>query len=245
MAKPKILIWDIESTSLKASIGYVICIGYKWYGEDDVYMLSVRDFPSFKRDPTYDLEIIEAFREVYEEADLSVTWNGKRFDIPFLQTRLLEHGKKPLGPVSQFDGVEVGWKKLRLHSNRLQAVQEFFELEDQKTPINFKHWRQAGYGNIKSIEKIEEHCHWDVVVTEDVYERIRPYAGSMHPNMAIWSSDHICPMCQSDNLQARGIRKSITRQYQRWQCNDCGAWSQSVKCEPNKNAVIKPATGRV
>ena len=58
------------------------------------------------------------------------------------------------------------------------------------------------------------------------------------PNAAL-EGGHVCAHCGSERLQARGWQHTKTRRYKRYQCKDCGGWSQSVKCEPG-NAQLKP-----
>src|SRR5678816_4274910 len=48
----KLLLWDIESTGLKGDFATILCIGYKWYGERTTKVISIMDFPRFKKDPT-------------------------------------------------------------------------------------------------------------------------------------------------------------------------------------------------
>ena len=41
----RVLVWDIETagvSALKADLGFVVCVGYKWFGEKKVHCLIAR-----------------------------------------------------------------------------------------------------------------------------------------------------------------------------------------------------------
>jgi DNA-directed RNA polymerase subunit RPC12/RpoP len=66
----------------------------------------------------------------------------------------------------------------------------------------------------------------DVVLTEKVYDRLRPWI-SAHPHMGLWSGEeHVCGNCGSDRLQRRGFKATAISTYQQYQCQACGAWSR-------------------
>ena len=231
LGEPKILIWDIETTNLVANIGNVLCIGYKWLGDKQTTIMSIRDYPvQLKADCTDDRRLVKDFSKVMEQADSQVTWYGKKFDYRFINTRLLYHDLPPLPPVKHFDGWEVARYKLKLHSNRLQVVQDFLDLPVSKTPLSFRELARSRSGHIPSLKSIEEHCYADVEVLEQAYLKIRPYAGEKHFNATLVSDDNDkCPTCGSKNIHRRGLHMAITRLYQRWKCSNCGRWFRSLK----------------
>ena len=48
-----IILFDIETTNLKANFGHILCFGYKELGSKRTKVLSISDYPSaFKKDPT-------------------------------------------------------------------------------------------------------------------------------------------------------------------------------------------------
>ncbi len=228
----KLLIWDIETTNLNASIGYIICVGWKWYGQKRTNLISVRGFPLFDVDPTNDSEVVKAFTEVFEKADAHITWYGKKFDLPFINTRRLNMKLGPLPPIPHIDGWYTARYRLRLHSNRLQTMQDFLELPESKLPLSFADLRRVPSGHIPSLKEIEKHCKQDVKVLELVYERIKPHIVA-HPNLGLFvaGDEKVCPACGSPNLRREGYKVALCNVYQQYQCKDCGKWSRG------KNAV--------
>jgi len=235
----RILLYDLETTNLVANIGNILCIGYKWHGEGKPKVLSLRDYPGFKKDPTDDRRLVKDFARIFHEADMQVTWFGTRFDFPYLQSRLLWHGMKPLPEIRHFDGWWVAKKKLKLHSNRLATVQDFLDLPSSKTPLNFRELARSRAGHIPSLKSVERHCYFDVEVLEQAYDKIKSYAGRYHPNLSAITGDlEACPTCGSNKLQRRGFKYAHTRVYRQIHCQECGRWFQSTRCEPYMTAKV-------
>jgi uncharacterized protein YprB with RNaseH-like and TPR domain len=224
--KPNILFWDLESSNLNANFGYILCFGYKRLGEAKPKIVSITDFPLFKEDCTNDREVVKAAAKILSEGDVWVTWYGKGFDVPLLNSRLIFHKMKPLPPVPHVDGWWIARFKMRLNSNRLATVSSFLEVSE-KTPLTGPKWIRAAAGHRPSIKYVTEHCAQDTVVLEEVYHRIKPLV-SGHPNMALIVRDpDACPVCAvHGKMQKRGFSVTPTTINQRYQCQACGAWSK-------------------
>ncbi len=49
-------------------------------------------------------------------------------------------------------------------------------------------------------------------------------------NVALINGEiHACPRCASTDVQKRGVQRTSVSTFQRYQCNDCGAWSRAGK----------------
>lgn len=226
----KVLLWDLESSSLNGDFGAILCFGYKWLGERQAHVLSVADFPRFHQDPSDDRELVRAAYDILESADLWVTWYGKRFDVPLMATRLLDHRealkRHILPPMPHVDGWEIARYRMKLHSNRLASVSTFLDVEE-KTPIRPRVWRRALSGHRPSLQYVIDHCEQDCVVLEDVYQIIRPLL-TTHPSVAVMDGRAGCPVCGHDQLKKRGTQVALTRRYQRFQCRNCGTWTREA-----------------
>lgn len=238
----RILTWDIEATSLNADFGYMLCFGYRWLGDEKTHVLSVTDYAEFEEDVTNDRRIVEDARAILASANVWVTWYGKRFDVPFIRSRLLNHKLPPLPESRHYDGWETARKKLRLHSNRLASVSAFLGVEE-KTPLSGPIWVRAAAGHPSSIDYVKAHCRQDVVVLEQVYRRLRPIA-TTHPNLGMFvpalgrprtkaeiedegtrpADRPPCPACGLRKLRRAGEQVGITVAYARYVCGSCGAY---------------------
>lgn len=233
MAKAKVILWDIEATNLNASFGRVLCVGWKLLGESKTHIISCRDFAKHGKVPFSDKEVVSAAKAVLDTADVWVHWYGDRFDIPFVNTRLLHHGLAPLAPVPSVDGWRIARNRLKLHSNRLQSVLTFLEVGD-KTALTPQVWERAAAGDAKAIKYIEVHCKVDVEKLELAYQRIKPLALN-HPNIALIEGAPkdaaVCPLCASKRVQMRGYTYAGTSRKRKFVCLECGHWSRT-KTEP-------------
>jgi hypothetical protein len=229
----RILSWDLETSNLKADYGIILCCGFKEVGTGKPEVISLRDFPLFKKDPTNDRELCKAISARLLDTDCWLTWYGRGFDVKFLNTRLLFHGLPPVPPgFPHIDGWLTSYKKLLLRNNRLRTVQEFLGLEEEKDAVKGPIWIKALSGDLKSFRYIINHCRKDVLVLEQAYEKLRPLLHE-HPRKGLVNEKTMeCPVCEEKKLQKRGMHVAASRKYQRYSCTECGTWSRSPKPQP-------------
>ena len=230
MNKPKILLFDIESTSLNATFGTILCIGYKWLNKDKVHIPTILDKSS--KGMLDDSILVKKFADEFIKCDYVVSWYGIRFDLPMINSKLIKYGLGPLPYKPHLDLWDVAKKNFKLHSNRLQAWSEFLGCGQRKSSIEFDHWLRAALGNKKSLECIVDHCYRDVLVLEEVFLKMRPWVKD-EPALQLFDpkAEGACPSCGSFHLQSRGYQVSKTRRYKRYQCMDCTKWFRAGKSE--------------
>ena len=229
----KILQWDIEATQLDADMGFMVSFGWKMYGERWPHAISIHKTTQWANDPTNDEGLVRQAVDILSNADIWVTWYGARFDVPFVDSRLIVHALPPLPPVPHIDLWRIAKYQLKLTSNRLANVSEFLGLEE-KTPLTKRIWTRAASGHRGSLEYVAQHCRQDCEVLGQVYERLRPLAHA-HPNLALLIDEPTdgkpaptyCPICGAKDRMVYG-RERISRvsRIQLYQCRACGGWSQ-------------------
>lgn len=179
----KILIYDIETSpnigwfwtaGFKKNISHeqiikeraIICVSYKWFGEDQVYNLTWDDDQN-------DYFLIEQFVEVLNEADLIVAHNGDNFDLKWIKTRALYHRIPMLPNYNQFDTLKVAKSKLYLNSNKLDYIAKFLGYEGKiKTEIDL--WLDIIFKkDKKALNQMLDYCDEDVRQLEKVYEELQ------------------------------------------------------------------------
>jgi hypothetical protein len=81
-------------------------------------------------------------------------------------------------------------------------------------------------GNKNSLNYVAKHNRQDIVVLEQVYDKLRPTMRN-HPNVNIVSGKmDACPICGTKGkLQKRGFHIARVSKKQRYQCTSCGGWS--------------------
>jgi hypothetical protein len=234
--QPRGLVYDIETSYILAhvfslypeSISHnnivedwrIHCASWKWLGEPTVYYASERG-----RD---DKTVAKKLAAAISKADFLIAHNGVKFDIKKLNTRLKYHGLNPLPPVPQVDTLKEARALGAFTSNRLDYIGQYLDV-GRKLHNSPSLWTKAFKGDRKAIQQMVEYNIQDVQLLEDVYNELRPFMKN-HPNYnVIMGTEDNCPKCGSAHLTKRGF--SITRvgRRQRFQCNDCGAWSESTK----------------
>lgn len=221
----KILMFDIETTNLNANFGFILCIGYKFLHQSKIGMISIDDYDEYESNRTNDKNVVRAFAEVYNSADVVVSWYGTRFDTPYINSRLLYHGLAPMARVPHVDGWRTARNHLKLNSNRLQTVAEYFNVSS-KTAVSGPHWVNAMAGKASALKYVKKHCCEDIVTLENVYKKLLPLMCS-HPNVNLVNEEeNRCPRCGSGNLQKRGFNFAQTSKSRRYWCKNCKGWSR-------------------
>jgi uncharacterized protein YprB with RNaseH-like and TPR domain len=216
----KILIWDIETRGLQADYGSIFCIGWKWYGEKSVNVKSIHDLPG--KHLLDDTELVKWFiEEVWNKADIAVGWYSSGHDEPFLRTRAIIHGLEAPKNVTTLDLWGKVWKRFKFSKNSLDNVTRHLKLGNKwyNPPEDFE---KVLYGDKAAMKRIVKHCRVDVEITEEAYERLKPYILA-HPRVThdSWK----CRVCGSESLQRRGYSYSTAKGRQiKVRCNECGAW---------------------
>lgn len=168
----KIGVWDCETTGLNASFGYLLTVGIKPIGGKPK-VLRIDDFEHYEERPWDDRFLAYAAKKELERYDVLVSYNGARYDIPFLNTRLVEAGIKPLSrDIKHADLYKTVKARLRMHSGRLAALTEFLQTKDRKTPLTPLVWRRAGAGDTKSLNVIAKHNLHDLTTLEECFNKL-------------------------------------------------------------------------
>lgn len=218
----RILLWDIETSDLRADWGTTLCIGYKWYDEDEVHVISIMDYPGWKKDVTDDSRLVKDFHKIMMEADMYVTYYGKGFDLKWMNSKFLEHGLPILPNTAHVDLFYTAKSNLNLSRKSLDNVSRFLNLDEKKYRVDGARWKRARVGDPDALREVVEHCRADVQITEQAYNILRPLV-RQHPRIGEYEA---CQHCGSNKLQRRGKALSTTKgARQRVQCQDCGGWS--------------------
>lgn len=176
-----------------------------------------------------DSVLVNAVADVIEKADIVVTYYGQRYDIPFIATRLLKASSRvlSLADASHIDLWRTARYKLKLNSNRLASLIDFFELNNKKTPVAGPQWVAAGAGDRKALQYVIDHCIPDVLSLAEAYYKLRPLIAK-HPRMN--SNDGLsCPNCGSTAMKRNGYYVTMAKiRKQKYMCTNCGHPAKAV-----------------
>lgn len=167
---------DIEVSNLNPEFGFMISWAIK-EKDSDVYY----DVASKKEIQTVDGEVRilkSLLREMGKYTILVGYYSGDRhFDIPYIRTKALHYGLDFFDYDEQFhfDLYPIAKAKLKLRSYRLANVTDYLGIPG-KTPLEPSVWRAAMFGDPKAVNYVLEHNIADVDITEQLHNKLEPYA---------------------------------------------------------------------
>lgn len=200
--------------------GRVICFGAKWVGSKKVMFFSEQDGHE---------EMVRAAHELLDQADVVVHYNGKKFDIPWLNTEFVRYGLEPPAPFKQVDLLAVMKKEFRFPSNKLDAVTQELGLVGKLKHEGHTLWIKCLLGDAQAWRQMRKYNVQDVKLTEELYRRVQSWIKN-HPSHSLYEGREGC-LCGSTNLERRGFAYTTVSRFQQYRCRDCGRWTRSGKAE--------------
>lgn len=246
----KVLFWDIETAPMLAYIWspwdqtvnmerlihptWLLCWSAKWAHERrSMYGVVTRD-EAHSQD---DSRIIKELADVIRQADVIVAHNGDKFDLRILNARLLQLGLEPIGPKQTIDTLKLAKENFKFTYNRLDYLGEFLGV-GRKIKTDFNLWKQCYFGDEKALDKMVKYNIQDVILLEKVFDRMRPYVKRL-PRLVDpdGTEQFCCPHCGAHQLQRRGVARTQTCTYQKYQCTACQRYCRMRRAETSKFSV--------
>lgn len=205
--------------SMLVEVGGVIAFAAKWLGEKPVMFYS--DFHDGHE------AMIARAHQLIDEADVIIHYNGTSFDMKHLNREFLLAGLPPPSPVHEIDLFKVVKQRFRFVSNRLNSVVKELGIGQKATHTGFDLWKRCMAGDEKAWATMRRYNKRDVVITERLYLRVRPWVKT-HPHVRVDDQGPrpTCGRCGSQRLQRRGVATTTLGTFQRFQCQSCGGWSR-------------------
>ena len=258
---PKVLVLDIETKPMKGFFWKVwntmvpsisLCEDWiiltwsaKWLHSKEVFSGKITPEEVKNED---DARILGDLWNFVDEADVIITHNGIKFDMPKLNTRFLLNGFNPPSPYQNIDTYRVAKHKFSFTYNKLDFIGKILGLGGKLENGGMKLWLEAIEGNEESLDKMELYNKRDVTLLEEVYLRLRPWIPS-HPNLSLFvdSTEQMCPVCTSTHVEELPHSSFATGagKYTVFRCQDCGSIGRIrptiVTKEKRKNLLISVA----
>ncbi len=252
---PKILFLDIETSPHKVwsfrifkTVIYpdhiiepsrTICWSAKWRGQKRILFRSEYHdgYPAMLREA----------RNLLDECDVAVAYNGDRFDFkklrqqfrvndipqpsPFIQVDLMKVVKKEDWPSASMDYVtgELGLAR-KVNSGGLLTWREC--LGDFGEERQHKAWnlmRRYSKHDIPPLEALFDEYEADITNI--------PAVALYAPELPVIEIPP-CPNCPDGGRPTRqGYKRTKTRRYPRFQCQDCGRWYSQTRSEMGVDAT--------
>lgn len=244
MKKPRVLLYDIENSAIKAWVWgcyqtdvikivepwFMLSFAYQWLDEDEAHVRCLRDYKGYRSNPKDDRLLITELWELMNEADVTVSHNGNRHDTPKAMSRFAYWGLGPPDRPKPVDTYQILKREMKLEKNSLDHAAEYFGVGNKLPNTGFSMWERVTEGTDK-FTKREVDDAWDMMCKYNlhdvnplllgVYKALRPYARS-HPNLTHFTRAEACPVCQSPKLQKTGFAYVTAGKKQRFTCQSCG-----------------------
>lgn len=248
---PKILVFDIETCP---NLGWfwglfkqnmrpdqikepsrMICFAAKWLGEKKIIFRSEyhHGHP----------EMVRTLFDLLDEADVSVTYNGDKFDIKRVNREFRQAG---LGKPSSFISVDL-YKIIKKiedwPSHQMGYIAEELGLSQKMKHHGFLLWREA----MGDFGEERQHKAWNIMrrynrqdlkPTEDLFYKYEteislPAAGLWTPATEADREIPPCPnpLCVEPHVTRQGFKRTKTRRYPQYQCKGCGKWFSETRSD--------------
>jgi DNA-directed RNA polymerase subunit RPC12/RpoP len=195
---------------------YILCWSAKWLGEDKMHYASRQD-DSAK-------QMLKPLHKLIDEADAVVHYNGKKFDMPWINREFLVYGMPPPSPYKQIDLLDTVRAKFRFPSRKLDYVSKALGLGEKAATGGFELWLGCIKNDKKSWATMQKYNIQDVILLEKLYMKLRPWIKG-HANHSMFNpTEKVCPHCGGKHHQKRGFAFTLASKYQRYQCMDCKTW---------------------
>lgn len=237
---PRVLVFDVE-TSLMQVLTFSLfkpviphdCIqekthllswAAKWLNEPEIFGDVLTPEEAKAHD---DKRVSQNLWDKFEEADIIIAHNAKKFDKKVANSRFILNGLKPPSPYGIIDTLEIAKKEFRFASNRLDHLGKIM-VDDEKLHTNVQLWIDCFNGDADALTEMYTYNKQDVLLLEEVYHELKPWMNS-HPNMAVFAETHepSCTVCLSENItETESYYVTPAGRFTSVRCNDCGAISR-------------------
>lgn len=255
--KPRILLFDLEvSAKIVATFGvwntniysnqilqdsYIISYSANWLGEDKIISGIVTSEEAINAD---DYRIVQELWELYNEAEIVIAYNLKKYDDKQLNSRFLVHKFLPPQPYRMIDPLQTMKSKFGHTYNKMDYVSDSLGLSRKEETEGMPLWISCMEGDKKALDKMLGYNKQDIIVLKDVTLALLPWMPNM-PNAGLYSekSGMVCSniSCGSSKLEkADKYYYTNLGKYEMFRCKKCGSYSKGRKSI--KSSLLAPVT---
>src|SRR5512138_583326 len=180
----------------------MLCFSAKWLGEKRVMFFS--EFHDGRE------AMANAIHALLDQADVVVGFNSKKFDVPHINSMLIDADLEPPSPYKHVDLWRAVKAKFHFPTNRMDYVCKALGIPGKVKHGGHDLWVRCMAGDPKAWATMKRYNVQDVKMTEALYQRILPWIPG-HPNMGLYVEEdaELCPRCASDSLERRGFATTL------------------------------------
>lgn len=235
---PRILIFDVETAPITASVWglfdqniplnmikvdwHLLSYSAKFMDEKKIYYKDQRNAKNIEDDKL----LLEDLWKLMDEADVVVGQNSNKFDIKKINARFIMNGMNPPSSYKKIDTLVIAKKHFAFTSNKLEYLSDKLCTKHKKS----KHKKYSGYelwkaclaGEKAAWKEMEHYNKLDVLSTEELYKKLRPWDNSLNVNVYNDTTETVCS-CGSKDFKRNGYAYTSMGKFQRFACRKCGA----------------------
>jgi predicted PolB exonuclease-like 3'-5' exonuclease len=193
-----------------------------------------------------DTALLKKLWEIFNEADVIISQNGKKFDEPKIKARMMIKGFKPYKPFKHHDTFEQNSDK-EFTSHSLDYLTDKFCTKYKK----LKHKLFSGLSlwkaclgihvtlkpNPKAWVEMGKYCDYDVLSDEELFLNTRGWSKNSAPVM-VFENDitRQCKYCGKYKLKIDGKKHKGLKVFNYMQCLACGKYQLGVEVKEKEAA---------
>lgn len=168
-----------------------------------------------------DGSIIRKLWQLYNDYDIIIGHNGKKFDNRRANARFILNGLPSPAPYKTIDTMLECKKNFAMSSYSLDYLAKTFGFT-RKIKTEFQLWIDCVNGDPQALQEMVRYNAGDIIALEELYVSIRPYIKS-HPNYACYvnATEPICPTCGCRDLTYSGYYYTQVGKYRSFRCDSC------------------------
>lgn len=239
----KILFWDIETLPHLSyhwdwwginvspmihniNLGFMISHAWSWGIDGEVHSSILTPEEILARDDT---RIVLEMHSLFDNADVIIAHNGKKFDVKKANASFAHLGLKPPSPYKVIDTVRISKKSFNLPSHSLAFLCEYFKLGVQKVKNDgFELWDRCYKADTEALELMEHYNRGDIPTLRKLYLFLRPWGNDGIDISPLVQSDQLtCPTCGGHHVEDSGKTTIVGRKLQKvYRCSECHSQSK-------------------
>ena len=193
-----------------------ICAAGRFYGEKEVRFTSLWD--------DGETGFLQTMWDWFDECSILVGHNANSFDVKKVRSDFINAGFPPPSPFKVIDTLRVARSELGHESNTLDSLCQRLGVKAKTDKYDPDVALAAVNGDTKAQKRIRRYNCGDIVATEQLFDRLRPYIKSA-PHLGMWTGNSwACPNCGFDGIanNPTGEAYANVTKYKAFQCEKCG-----------------------
>lgn len=166
--RPRVLAFDIENKPISYNgefpTAHITAIAACWADNPDFMHYWPVAWSNYR-------QALEAFRRLYDEADLVIGHYIRRHDLPIINGRMMTGGLAPLGDKLTSD-TKLDWLKKSSVSASLENMLKYYGIEHTKAHVSVAEWESINEGDPRGLALLKARCTGDVAAQVALHKRL-------------------------------------------------------------------------